>query len=333
MSGFIEEVAEPPPSDVPPNADQYEYVSFCHPFVYLCSFVCSSFSLSDDELQDGHNMSDFLQEIYGHFAPGVIPPTQPSSSRSTGGRGNGTPQQPRNLSYQIRLPGPGAGAAGFTNPLEAFLQQVITNMVAGGLEAPQGMGGRPNVRFQGPVIEFPFPLVQLLHGNPGDYAWGSGGLDAVITQLLNNLDPAGPPPMPADDIKKLAKVEISEEQVSKNLQCSVCMEDFVLKESVRQLPCSHIYHNDCIIPWLEMHGTCPICRKVFGNSSTSQAEASAAGTANPASTSGQTTTSSTSTSTSTSSPSATNPATTNNSGTSGRGNTSPSRYFDLNEYD
>lgn len=277
-------------------------------------------------------MSDFLQEIYGHFAPGVIPPTQPSSSRSTGGRGNGTPQQPRNVSYQIRLPGPGAGAAGFTNPLEAFLQQVITNMVAGGLEAPQGMGGRQNVRFQGPVIEFPFPLVQLLHGNPGDYAWGSGGLDAVITQLLNNLDPAGPPPMPADDIKKLAKVEISEEQVSKNLQCSVCMEDFILEESVRQLPCSHLYHNDCIIPWLEMHGTCPICRKVFGrdNSSTSQAEASAAGTANPASTSGQTTTSSTTT---TSSPSAANPATTNNSGTSGRGNTSPSRYFDLNEYD
>ena len=24
-----------------------------------------------------------------------------------------------------------------------------------------------------------------IHGNPGDYAWGRGGLDTIITQVLN----------------------------------------------------------------------------------------------------------------------------------------------------
>ena len=38
----------------------------------------------------------------------------------------------------------------------------------------------------------------------------------------------------------------------KNVQCSVCMEDFKFDESVRKLPCSHHYHNDCIVPWLEL---------------------------------------------------------------------------------
>jgi|SRR6218665_1597929 len=38
----------------------------------------------------------------------------------------------------------------------------------------------------------------------------------------------------------------------KNLQCHVCMEDFQLEELVRSLPCHHIYHGDCIVPWLEL---------------------------------------------------------------------------------
>ncbi len=51
-----------------------------------------------------------------------------------------------------------------------------------------------------------------------------------------------------------------------NLQCSVCWEDFKLNESVRQLNCDHLYHDPCIVPWLELHGTCPVCRyKLFVN--------------------------------------------------------------------
>ena len=46
-----------------------------------------------------------------------------------------------------------------------------------------------------------------------------------------------------------------------NLQCSVCWDDFKLDEDVRQLRCEHIFHEDCIIPWLELHNTCPVCRK------------------------------------------------------------------------
>ena len=45
------------------------------------------------------------------------------------------------------------------------------------------------------------------------------------------------------------------------IQCSVCWDDFKLDEDVRQLKCEHIFHQDCIIPWLELHNTCPVCRK------------------------------------------------------------------------
>jgi cbb3-type cytochrome oxidase subunit 3 len=43
--------------------------------------------------------------------------------------------------------------------------------------------------------------------------------------------------------------------------CSVCLGAFELGETVRLLPaCLHLYHAECIEPWLEAHSTCPICR-------------------------------------------------------------------------
>uniref|UniRef100_A0A182NQG9 RING-type E3 ubiquitin transferase n=1 Tax=Anopheles dirus TaxID=7168 RepID=A0A182NQG9_9DIPT len=100
----------------------------------------------------------------------------------------------------------------------------------------------------------------LFMGNPGDYAWGREGIDTIVTQLLNQMDNTGPPPLEKERIAEIPTVTISEEQVERKLQCSVCFEDFVVGESVRKLPCLHVYHEPCIIPWLELHGTCPICR-------------------------------------------------------------------------
>ncbi|XP_032391202.1 E3 ubiquitin-protein ligase RNF115 [Etheostoma spectabile] len=100
-----------------------------------------------------------------------------------------------------------------------------------------------------------------LYSNPGDYAWGQGGLDAVITELLGELEGTGPPPAEKEMISSLPTVCISQEQTDCRLECPVCREEYSSGESVRKLPCLHYFHGECIVPWLELHDTCPVCRK------------------------------------------------------------------------
>ncbi|CED84721.1 FOG: Predicted E3 ubiquitin ligase [Phaffia rhodozyma] len=45
-------------------------------------------------------------------------------------------------------------------------------------------------------------------------------------------------------------------------RCAVCMESLLDDEEgdVRSLPCSHAYHENCLLPWLSTHTNCPSCR-------------------------------------------------------------------------
>eukprot|EP00106_Octopus_bimaculoides_P006102 XP_014773544.1 PREDICTED: E3 ubiquitin-protein ligase RNF126-B-like [Octopus bimaculoides] len=107
-----------------------------------------------------------------------------------------------------------------------------------------------------------------LHTNPRDYAWGTGGLDSVISKLMNQIDGTGIPPAEKDKIHALALTEIKKEQVDKNLQCPPCLNEFELSEQVKELGCNHQYHINCIDQWLLRHGNCPVCRKYLNGRGT-----------------------------------------------------------------
>uniref|UniRef100_A0A4W3GMT5 RING-type E3 ubiquitin transferase n=1 Tax=Callorhinchus milii TaxID=7868 RepID=A0A4W3GMT5_CALMI len=73
---------------------------------------------------------------------------------------------------------------------------------------------------------------------------------------LGHLENTGPPPADRARISALPSVHITREQIASGLDCPVCKEDFQLREQVRQLPCNHFFHSDCIVPWLQLVSLC-----------------------------------------------------------------------------
>ncbi|CAN4086210.1 unnamed protein product [Withania somnifera] len=72
---------------------------------------------------------------------------------------------------------------------------------------------------------------------------------------------AGKPPASKTLVRDLPNVAVSKDDLEKNnATCAICKDEMNLGEKARQLPCAHRYHGDCILPWLGIRNTCPVCR-------------------------------------------------------------------------
>ncbi|GMY39193.1 probable E3 ubiquitin-protein ligase RHC1A [Fagus crenata] len=114
-------------------------------------------------------------------------------------------------------------------------------------------------------VEPPRPIsppqnVSLQDNNTSDVMFGNNTLNEFIEGMTMLNDRPGPPPALASAIRALPMVKLTETHLDNDPSCPVCKEEFVVGEEVREMPCKHFYHADCIVPWLSIHNTCPVCR-------------------------------------------------------------------------
>ena len=95
-------------------------------------------------------------------------------------------------------------------------------------------------------------------------------IDDVLNESINQIDEHNNP-ISEEFKNNLKEINVSEEMISKEIDCSICLDKFKLNEKCIQLPCSetpHYFHSNCescpgVTPWLEKNNTCPVCRTEF----------------------------------------------------------------------
>ena len=53
-------------------------------------------------------------------------------------------------------------------------------------------------------------------------------------------------------IKKYSKI--------KEKKCSICLFKYKKSDIIKEFPCNHIFHKNCILKWLEKSNICPLCK-------------------------------------------------------------------------
>ncbi|KAK9052456.1 hypothetical protein SSX86_029085 [Deinandra increscens subsp. villosa] len=77
----------------------------------------------------------------------------------------------------------------------------------------------------------------------------------VYSDFIGDPVKQGPLPASKSAIEALPTVTVTETE-----DCAICLTEYGGAGEAREMPCKHRYHSDCIMKWLGIHGSCPVCR-------------------------------------------------------------------------
>ena len=162
-----------------------------------------------------------------------------SASGSSGVSGPAAINQILSSIFGGQIPGPSQGAQNMSLP--GLITTMLSSLGPRGMAAvPAQTGGLPGAMlgesFMGDLSELAARLGMEDTGRSSDT-----GVDKAVLDRLPKVIPAA------------------------GSECAVCLDDLLAAEGDTQqdcliLPCKHLFHKDCITPWVSQNSHCPVCR-------------------------------------------------------------------------
>nr|XP_043613378.1 E3 ubiquitin-protein ligase RDUF2-like [Erigeron canadensis] len=166
-----------------------------------------------------------------------------------------SPEQPNNSPPALRRDRATAGDRSAFNPVIILRGPTVDSVNGGGgggngfemyYDDGSGSGLRP----------LPVSMSDILLGS---------GFDRLLEQLtqieVNGLGRVDQNPAASKSaVESLPCIEIDNTHIDIDIHCAVCKEAFELGTLAKEMPCKHLYHSECIIPWLNLRNSCPVCR-------------------------------------------------------------------------
>ncbi|OQS04207.1 hypothetical protein THRCLA_03545 [Thraustotheca clavata] len=107
-------------------------------------------------------------------------------------------------------------------------------------------------------------LNTMLHQALNSVLGSDLGLSGILNDLFMNAASQPPPPKTSahfiSQLKEQWWSTLESNGHVTNTDCAICLSDFKGADVVMQLPCSHTFHSECVLPWLKEHNVCPSCR-------------------------------------------------------------------------
>lgn len=82
---------------------------------------------------------------------------------------------------------------------------------------------------------------------------GNSSFDSLLRELASK---GGQPPATKASIEAMPSVEVGGDDG----ECVICLEEWKVGCVAKEMPCKHKFHENCIVKWLGIHGSCPVCR-------------------------------------------------------------------------
>lgn len=176
-------------------------------------------------------------------------------------------RQPQPYSHVfVDPPRPQRQSEPFTGPFMPGFSFPPTGMMFGFMDmgfGPQERQGRFGGFPSHPLFDQFFGQAPMAGGaNPRDYF--QGNMNDLLAQMHRQHEAEnGKPPAAKSVIDMLPTTCLTKVPDDEGV-CAVCQDKYCVGDTVCKLPCGHEYHKDCVVPWLERHCTCPVCRHEVG---------------------------------------------------------------------